>query len=61
MGHAKSLEIRIVAIGLMALAVLAAAAAFATATAVGDTLRSPAPDTALTQRNAASSGLLQPR
>jgi hypothetical protein len=49
MGRTKSLEIRIVAFGLMTLAVLSALFAVATAVAIGGAVRSHAPSTAVTR------------
>jgi hypothetical protein len=59
MGETKSLEIRIVAVGLMTLAVVAALVALSTAVAIGGKLRSEAPSTAVTQSGNPSLGLFE--
>jgi hypothetical protein len=58
MGQTKALEIKIVAIGLIALAVLGAIVAFSTAVAIGGELRSQPPNAA-TQNTGGSVGLLE--
>jgi len=61
MGATKALEIKIVAIGLIALVLLASVLAFSTAAAIGGKLRSPAPAAGAAQTGGGSLGLLEPR
>jgi hypothetical protein len=60
MGETKALEIKIVAIALIGLAVLASIVAFATATAIGGKLHSQSPNAAATQGTSGSLRLLEP-
>jgi hypothetical protein len=59
MGQTKALEIKVVAIGLIALAVLASILALSTAVAIGGKLRSQPPKAAATQSTGGSLGLLE--